>query len=119
MRSSLNDLDRFAEKYLLARHEALKTLPESGTCDLELEWNLLDSKRELEPLAEALDRRLLLEPLVIRVENDNVFIIRGRTGGFQARAGARSKAPRYERPVCPPGTRGRLGTDRHRSPCSG
>ena len=64
MRSSLNDLDRFAEKYLLARHEALKTLPESGTCGLELEWNLLDSNfRPLQTVGSGPDKRSFVDVL--------------------------------------------------------
>jgi succinyl-diaminopimelate desuccinylase len=48
MHSSPNNVGRFAEKYLLAREEALKSCAERGTCGLELEWNMLDS--ELRPL---------------------------------------------------------------------
>jgi len=43
MSLSLPEVGRFAEKYRLARQEALQTLPERGTCGLELEWNMLDA----------------------------------------------------------------------------
>ncbi|MDF1500873.1 MAG: M20/M25/M40 family metallo-hydrolase [Anaerolineales bacterium] len=44
MRSMLDDLDRFSERYLLAREEARGSLPERGTSGIEIEWNLLDSR---------------------------------------------------------------------------
>ena len=34
----------FADRYLLAREESIKTKPEGGLAGLELEWNLLDSQ---------------------------------------------------------------------------
>jgi len=37
------DVNKFAEKYLLAREAALKSNFQSGTSGFELEWNILDS----------------------------------------------------------------------------
>ena len=45
---SASEVQRFAEKVLLARQVAAKELPLRGTTGLELEWNLLDS--EFHPL---------------------------------------------------------------------
>ncbi|MGD8552140.1 MAG: M20/M25/M40 family metallo-hydrolase [Anaerolineales bacterium] len=38
------ELDRFAERYLLAKAQARKDLPDRGTSGMEVEWNLLDSR---------------------------------------------------------------------------
>jgi acetylornithine deacetylase/succinyl-diaminopimelate desuccinylase-like protein/gamma-glutamyl:cysteine ligase YbdK (ATP-grasp superfamily) len=38
------DLDRFIERYILAREEAQQNLPDRGTSGIELEWNLLDNR---------------------------------------------------------------------------
>jgi succinyl-diaminopimelate desuccinylase len=37
------DIDKFAEKYLLAHEAALQSNLKSGTCGFELEWNMYDS----------------------------------------------------------------------------
>jgi succinyl-diaminopimelate desuccinylase len=61
---SLPELDRFAEKYRLARQEAIKTLPERGTCGLELEWNMLDADfRPLQTVGSGPDRRSFVDAL--------------------------------------------------------
>ncbi len=58
------DLSRFAEKYILARQEALKTYPERGTCGLELEWNMLDAHfRPLQTAGSGPDRRSFVDTL--------------------------------------------------------
>ncbi len=44
MHSRAADLDRFIERYNLAREEARNNLPERGTSGMEVEWNLLDSR---------------------------------------------------------------------------
>jgi succinyl-diaminopimelate desuccinylase len=43
MQSPADDWGRFADKYLLARQTAMRELPASGTCGLEVELNMLDS----------------------------------------------------------------------------
>jgi succinyl-diaminopimelate desuccinylase len=64
MSLSLPDLGRFAEKYRLARQEAVKTLPERGTCGLELEWNMLDADlRPLQTVGLGPDRRSFVDAL--------------------------------------------------------
>jgi succinyl-diaminopimelate desuccinylase len=64
MHLSVNEVLRFAEKYQLARHEALKSLPERGTCGLELEWNMLDSGfRPLQTVGSGPDRRSFVDVL--------------------------------------------------------
>jgi len=61
---SLPEVGRFAEKYRLARQEALKTLPERGTCGLELEWNMLDADfRPLQTVGSGPDRRSFVDAL--------------------------------------------------------
>lgn len=42
------ELARFAERYLLAKEQARKDLPDRGTSGVEVEWNLLDDR--LRPL---------------------------------------------------------------------
>jgi acetylornithine deacetylase/succinyl-diaminopimelate desuccinylase-like protein/gamma-glutamyl:cysteine ligase YbdK (ATP-grasp superfamily) len=64
MSLSLPEVGRFAEKYRLARQEALKTLPERGTCGLELEWNMLDADfRPLQTVGSGPDRRSFVDAL--------------------------------------------------------
>jgi len=64
MSLSLLEVGRFAEKYELARQEALKTLPERGTCGLELEWNMLDTDfRPLQTVGSGPDRRSFVDAL--------------------------------------------------------
>lgn len=43
MHSKAVELDRFNERFLLAREEARKSLPDRGTSGIEVEWNLLDN----------------------------------------------------------------------------
>jgi succinyl-diaminopimelate desuccinylase len=58
------EVDRFAEKYRLARQEAIRTLPERGTCGLELEWNMLDAAfRPLQTVGSGPDRRSFVDAL--------------------------------------------------------
>ena len=64
MHASPNEIPRLAEKYQLARQEALKTLTERGTCGLELEWNMLDSEfRPLQTVGSGPDRRSFVDVL--------------------------------------------------------
>ncbi|HCS47086.1 MAG TPA: hypothetical protein DIW61_02035 [Candidatus Aminicenantes bacterium] len=64
MSLSLPEVGRFAEKYRLARQEALQTLPERGTCGLELEWNMLDADfRPLQTVGSGPDRRSFVDAL--------------------------------------------------------
>ena len=64
MSLSLPEVGRFAEKYGLARQEALQTLPERGTCGLELEWNMLDADfRPLQTVGSGPDRRSFVDAL--------------------------------------------------------
>ena len=64
MHLSATEVRRFAEKYQLARQEALKSLPERGTCGLELEWNMLDSGfRPLQTVGSGPDRRSFVDVL--------------------------------------------------------
>src|SRR4030065_2126827 len=64
MSLSLPGAGRFAEKYRLARQEALKTLPERGTCGLELEWNMLDVDfRPLQTVGSGPDRPAFVDAL--------------------------------------------------------
>ena len=44
MHSRNFDLDRFLERFILARAEAQNNLPDRGTSGIELEWNLLDNR---------------------------------------------------------------------------
>ncbi len=61
---SPNELSRFAEKYQLARQEALKSFPERGTCGLEIEWNMLDSGfRPLQTVGSGPDKRSFVDVL--------------------------------------------------------
>ncbi|MEW5900268.1 MAG: hypothetical protein AB1715_02265, partial [Acidobacteriota bacterium] len=64
MHSSRSDFGRFIEKYQLARQEALKNSPDSGTCGLELEWNMLDSNlRPLQVVGSGPDKRSFVDVL--------------------------------------------------------
>ncbi len=64
MHSSPGEIGRFAEKYLLARDEALKSHPGRGTCGLELEWNMLDSGlRPLRTVGSGPERRSFVDAL--------------------------------------------------------
>jgi succinyl-diaminopimelate desuccinylase len=64
MHSSPSEIGRFAEKFLLARDEALKSHPGRGTCGLELEWNMLDSGlRPLRTVGSGPDRRSFVDAL--------------------------------------------------------
>lgn len=64
MSLSLPEVDRFAEKYGLARQEALKTFPDRGTCGLEIEWNMLDANfRSLQTVGSGPDRRSFVDVL--------------------------------------------------------
>jgi acetylornithine deacetylase/succinyl-diaminopimelate desuccinylase-like protein/gamma-glutamyl:cysteine ligase YbdK (ATP-grasp superfamily) len=64
MSLSLPEIDRFAEKYKLARQEALQSLAERGTCGLELEWNMLDADfRPLQTVGSGPDRRSFVDAL--------------------------------------------------------
>jgi acetylornithine deacetylase/succinyl-diaminopimelate desuccinylase-like protein/gamma-glutamyl:cysteine ligase YbdK (ATP-grasp superfamily) len=58
MHSRPVELDRFIERYNLAREEAQKNLPENGTSGIEVEWNLLDSSfRPLQIVGAGKDAR--------------------------------------------------------------
>ncbi|RMF32866.1 MAG: M20/M25/M40 family metallo-hydrolase [Chloroflexi bacterium] len=46
----MNEITRFAEKYQLAREASLQSRFESGTCGLEVEWNILDA--DLRPVLQ-------------------------------------------------------------------
>ncbi len=64
MHSSPNEIHRFAEKYLLARQEALKSHPDKGTCGIELEWNMLDSElRPLQTVGSGPEKRSFVDAL--------------------------------------------------------
>ncbi len=64
MSLSPREVGLFAEKYRLAREEALKTLPERGTCGLEVELNMLNFEfRPLQTVGSGPDRRSFVDVL--------------------------------------------------------